>query len=153
MKKQEKDSNDILFVTRHYRYGAFDADSAWKRLGLAGRSWWNRARIAAAVCGLVILGATATVFVTQRVLVPAETSAPTPQQDILEVSRTIDFENAPLPDVIAAIEKKYGVKVTGIPADARQMHLSLHYEGNATDLITTINEILGTSMAVTAPAK
>ena len=63
--------------------------------------------------------------------------------------KAIDFENAPLPDVIKKIETVYNVKVNGIPAYPEEYELSLHYEGTPTDLISVINEILGTQMTVT----
>lgn len=62
--------------------------------------------------------------------------------------RAIDFENTPLPTVISEIREVYGVELTGIPDNAVDYRLSLHYEGSAEDLIATINEILDTKMAV-----
>ena len=63
--------------------------------------------------------------------------------------KVIDFENAPLPEVVKKIESVYGVKVMGMPESPEHYELSLHYEGTPTDLISTINEILGTQMTVT----
>ena len=62
--------------------------------------------------------------------------------------KVIDFENAPLPEVVKKIESVYGVKVEGVPASPDEYVLSLHYEGTPTDLISVINEILGTQMTV-----
>ncbi len=63
--------------------------------------------------------------------------------------KVIDFENAPLPDVIKRIESVYGVKVEDVPASPEGYVLSLHYEGTPTDLISVINDILETKMTVT----
>ena len=63
--------------------------------------------------------------------------------------KTIDFENAPLSDVVKKIESIYDVKVEGVPTSTEGYELSLHYEGTPTDLISVINDILGTEMIVT----
>ena len=61
---------------------------------------------------------------------------------------TIDFEYAALPEVVKQIEKVYGVEIINMPEDADSYHLTLHYEGDASDLINTINEILGTNLKI-----
>ena len=66
----------------------------------------------------------------------------------LYVVRAIDFDDTPLPVVVARIREVYGVDVAGMPADAAKYRLTLHYEGNVADLVESINEILGTQMTV-----
>lgn len=75
--------------------------------------------------------------------IPVETVSP-----LAEV-KVIDFENAPLPEVVRQIESVYGVKVEEVPASPERYVLSLHYEGTPTDLISVINGILETEMTVT----
>ena len=65
-----------------------------------------------------------------------------------EVVKVIDFENTALPVVISKIKEVYGVEVINVPENAETYYLSLHYEGNAVDLVLTINEILDTEMRV-----
>lgn len=65
------------------------------------------------------------------------------------IVRVIDFENAPLPVVVDKISRTYDVEITGLPESPDDYKLSLHYEGTASDLVETINEILGTEMTVT----
>ena len=65
-----------------------------------------------------------------------------------KVVRVIDFEEAPLTDVVEKIREVYGVEVVGLPANPGQYTLSLHYEGSAIDLVETINDILDTDMTV-----
>lgn len=142
---------DIDFVARGYRRGLFDADAGWRRLGIAPMSIWRRWRAAAIIAGAVALSATAAIVYSEYVAdepsqTPVEAAAPA---SVMEVVKAIDFENAPLPDVIAAIEETYGVKVGNAPADAENYTLSLHYEGTPADLVAAINEILGTKMTVT----
>lgn len=62
--------------------------------------------------------------------------------------KVIDFENTPLPEVVERIKEVYGVDVSGVPADAAGYRLSLHYQGEADDLISVINDILGTDMKI-----
>ncbi len=143
-------NKEIDFIARRYKKGRFLPDAGWHRLGIAPVSIWRRYRVAAAVAATVILSATATILYREYRLndipqqtVPAETVSP-----LAEV-KVIDFENAPLPDVIKKIESVYGVKVEGVPASPEGYVLSLHYEGTPTDLISVINDILETKMTVT----
>lgn len=66
----------------------------------------------------------------------------------IQAVKIIDFECSSLPDVISEIKEVYGVEVVNLPENAEEYHLSLHYEGNAADLVATINDILGTQMIV-----
>ena len=65
-----------------------------------------------------------------------------------EIVRVIDFEEAPLTEVVQKIKDVYGVEVTNLPTDPDQYLLSLHYEGSALDLVDTINDILDIEMTV-----
>lgn len=142
---------DIDFIARHYKNGRFLPDAGWRRLGITAPSLWKRYRVAAAVAATVILSATAAVLYreyhvndVQQQTIQVETVSP-----LAEV-RVIDFENAPLPEVVKKIESVYDVKVEDVPASPEGYVLSLHYEGTPTDLISVINDILGTEMTVTA---
>lgn len=141
---------EVDFIARHYIRGKFSADSAWRRLGIAPSFRLRRFRVAAAVAVAVILSATAAIIYREyrmddavRQTAPAITASP-----LAEV-RVIDFENAPLPDVIREIESVYAVKVEDIPETPESYTLSLHYEGTPADLISVINDILETHMTVT----
>ncbi|MGN1246662.1 MAG: FecR domain-containing protein [Muribaculaceae bacterium] len=145
MKTEDK---DIIFVAKRYKKGCFSTDNGWKRLGV-GSSWnWRRIRVAAAVA-VVVLSATAAIIyhdfvaneVQEQVLIDSECSA-------LNAVMVIDFDNAPLAEVVEKIESVYGVKVENIPADSEEYRLSLHYEGTPGELIEIINEILGTKMTI-----
>lgn len=146
MKNQEID-----FIAHRYKKGKFSTDAGWRHLGIAPVSIWRRYnRVAAAIAATVILSATATVLYREYGMdnvpqqsIPVETISP------MAKVRVIDFENAPLPEVVKKIETVYSVKVEGIPASTEGYELSLHYEGTPTDLISVINDILGTEMSVT----
>ena len=144
-------NKEIDFIARRYKKGRFSPDAGWHRLGIAPVSKWRRYRVAAAVAATVILSATATILYREYRMddVPQQTM-PVKTQPISPLAevKVIDFENAPLPEVVKKIESVYGVKVEGVPASPEGYVLSLHYEGTPTDLISVINEILGTQMTV-----
>lgn len=143
-----KENEDLTFVARHYRRGMFDAGSGWRRLGIVYPTRWRRFRVAAAVAGVIVVSATATVLYRQyRVESTMDAVTDTPVVPVAAV-RVIDFENTPLPDVVARIKEVYGVEIGGVPADASAYHLSLHYEGNVVDLVEAINDILSIELTV-----
>ena len=142
-------NKELDFIARRYKKGRFSPDAGWHRLGIAPVSLWRRYRVAAAVAATVILSATAAIVYKGYRLdeVPQQT-APVKNTSPLKEVKVIDFENAPLPDVVKKIETVYGVKVEGVPASTKEYVLSLHYEGTPTDLISVINDILETEMTV-----
>lgn len=140
-------NNDLRFIAKHYRKELFAVEPALRRIKRAG--WWTRTRVAAACAVAVILTTTAAIFVLnshftavnqQEIIQPVIPSA--------EIVRVIDFEEAPLSQVVQKIREVYGVEVTDLPAHPERYNLSLHYEGSALDLVETINDILDTDMKV-----
>lgn len=145
MRKEE----EIGFVARHYRRGKFDTRTAWLRMGLGSRHRWSGWRIAASIAITVALGATAAMLIRSefRIHEQEPTEVPVaPSAAPTAAVKSLDFEGASLPTVLNEIHEAYGVEVTGAPANAGELKLTLHYEGNVVDLISTINEILGTSL-------
>lgn len=140
----------IGFVARHYREGLFSVKDGWHRLGIGMSVRMRRYRIAAAVSAVVVLSASAAIIYHEYRAgsVPEQAETVQTVNPMAEV-KVIDFEKAPLPEVIGQIETVYGIRVEGIPESPEHYELSLHYEGTPTDLISTINEILGTQMTVT----
>lgn len=106
--------------------------------------------MAAAVAGVVALTAVAAVVWRQYSTVPHSEQPQIEQVTVpaIEAVKVIDFENAPLPTVVAKIREVYGVEVANVPDNAEDYRLSLHYEGNVVDLVAAINDILGTEMEV-----
>lgn len=144
-----KFNESLRFVAKYWKPSLFSASRGWKELGLAAPVRWWRTRAAAAVAAVAIISASAAIFIYDTVRTP-EQAVETTTQPVAEAPMTkivrIEFTDAPLAEVIAKIEEVYGVKVTDCPAESARLTLS--YEGNAPDLITTINEILGTEMKV-----
>jgi hypothetical protein len=142
---------DIEYIAKRYDHGRFSVNNGWKRLDITSTAKWRPMKIVAAIVSVVVLTATASLIYHQYSVNAEQEQVITPNtgsNNSEELIRVIDFENAPLPNVIERIKEVYGVDVVNIPENAEGYNLSLHYEGNADDLLATINEILGTEMAV-----
>lgn len=98
------------------------------------------------MAAMVILTATATMFYREYSIdnVQEEVDQASP----LTVVKVIDFENAPLPEVVEKIESVYNVRVGQLLEAPEKYVLTLRYEGTPTDLVAIINDILGTQMTV-----
>lgn len=145
-------NEDIEYIAKRYKKGKFSVEEGWKRLNITPAFNWRTKIIAASVASVVVLTAAAAVIVYQHSINNQTTTNSTTEKTIEiapeQVVKVIDFENTPLPVVIAKIKDVYGVEIVNIPENAEDYNLSLHYEGNAIDLITTINEIFDTQMEV-----
>lgn len=144
------ENKEIKFIAERYKKGRFSTDKGWNRLGIRPVSIWRKYRVAAAVSAAVVLTASAAIIykVTTVPSVPTETEISMPTVAAKDVVKVIDFENTTLPVVVEKINETYNVKVTGLPETPEEYRLSLHYEGTASDLVETINEILGTELTV-----
>lgn len=153
MSQTMKDKSSIDFVARHYRRGAFSVRDGWNRLGL-GRSWLRRPlNIAATIAVLIALTTTATVIITRYNHDDEPAAKATGETIVVSATpattfRPIDVDNAPLSVVLDKIAEVYGIEVENVPENADEIRLTLHFEGNAEDLISTINKLLDTDLAI-----
>ena len=142
----------LIFIARHYRKGLFAVEPALRKVKNLKKRFWNFPKIAVACAILVVIGATAAIIVNNSYhSSPVEESAVPVSTETVKpalISRVIDFDDVPLPVVVERINLVYGVEVTDLPDNAGDLYLSLHYEGNALELIDTINEILDTRMRI-----
>ncbi len=150
----DKIRRSLDFVVRYYRPGAFKPD-LWAFA--PQKSFWRRYAVAASVAGGILLAAAA---VTAYVALNREETPQTPLLDkpepikktpevtlpITPEIKKIEFNDASLPEVVKAIESVYGVKVNGNTSG--QPNLTLSYQGTAEDLISTINDLLGTNLSI-----
>lgn len=152
------ENKDVDFIAQRYRKGRFSSDAGWLRLGIAPISHWRRFRVSAAVAATVILSATAAIIYREYSAtdIPQKSATISDYQTVnihtphpMTEIKTIDFEDARLKDVVKKIETVYNVKVENLPDNTEDYVLSLHYEGTPTELISVINDILGTQMSVT----
>lgn len=141
---------NLKFVANHYRKGAFNTRSAWRRMALSPRSDRRWLRYAAAAVAGIALTATATLLIHNGSnSVPATSDAPVLEQPAMTAGvYAVDFDNVPLPEVVNRIDEIYGVHVIGLPDDADTYRLTLHYEGDVAGLMEVINEILDTQLAI-----
>lgn len=144
------DEKEISFVAKHYRKGSFYVDKAWASLGILSPSKWRGLRVAAAIAVAVVLSATAAIIYNhyEPSAARSETENTVEALSPREVVRVIDFEEATLPVVVEKIREVYGVEIVNLPEKADEYRLSLRYEGTAEDLLTTINDLLGTELKI-----
>lgn len=149
----EKMKQSLQFVTRFYSPGALRPDDSFIREGLP---FLKRHAAAAATAGAALAAAAAvTAYIA---LHTPGNQMESPEQTVETIVKPIDevpatetikemkFEDATLPEVVDAIEKAYGVKVTG--ETENQPSLTLSYRGTAEDLTAAINDLLGTNLRI-----
>lgn len=141
------------WVAKSYLASAFDRRRAWVRISMAlGQTSAGlrrrRLRYAAAIAAAVALTASAAYIA----LKPEHQPVPEPQtierSATLEMNRThrLDFSDTPLSQVVAKIETEYGVTVDNVPEG--DYRLTGSFEGDAGEIVESINMLLGTEMEV-----
>lgn len=145
-----KMKEEIVYIAKRYQKGSFEVNKGWKRLDIAPSLKWKRMRAAAIIASAIAISATAGIVFYQYNKPSKQETQQTTEKTISkkEVVKVIDFENTDLPTVISKIKEVYGVEILNIPDNAEDYRISLRYEGNAVDLIATINDILDTQMTV-----
>lgn len=148
----ERFKESLNFVTRMYRPDAFRPT---RRFTVSG---WRRPAVAASIAGGILVAAACFFAVynpsDSRERVPAPQPVQTEQtQDPALVVKRIEFNDAPLSQVVAEIERVYGVEVSILNEEDKSLRLTLSYEGTPTDLIETINELLGTDLEITGTSE
>lgn len=154
MSDNKKIDESIDFVSSHYD-GSLLPQEGWRRFSRTHRVPWLRRNIAAACIGAIVLAASAASIYyistsenssgIETTEASSPSNNPTPVFEPYKIVR-IQFSDAPLADVVKEIEKVYGVKVTNMPKE--EVRLTISYEGNAYDVVETINELLGTNLAI-----
>lgn len=151
MNAEDKIKDSIEFVGSHYDEDAFDASRTLRSIGFEKRRAFrfNARNIAAAVATIAI-AASACILIyntSSKVESPAvEQKVETKTVSPVEISHKIEFNDASILTVAAEIEKIYGVEIENLPEE--DYRLTLSYEGNARDLVETINELLGTHITI-----
>lgn len=141
---------NIDFIAKHYRKGLFAIEPALCRIKGVRKKIWTLPKIAAVSSFVIAIGATAAILITGYYN-PKETGEEVPVMEKISpmsVSHIIDFDDVPLTTVVEQINLIYGVEVENIPVNADEVFVTIHYEGTASDLIETLNEILETHMKI-----
>lgn len=146
------ENKDIDFIASRYRDGLFRTENALNRIRPRRRRGWTPLHTAAAIAAGLVLTATAALVVHHNYGIESrdcmESGINVTDDPDEIVVRVIDFEDAPLTQVVAEIRIVYGVEVTNMPRNPEDYRLSLHYEGTAEELVGTINEILETDLQI-----
>lgn len=149
--KNTKFDEEVEFVAKHYRKGAFRRGGfvvpEVLRHRRVARRW-----IAAASCA-VVLSASA-YFISQVAFKPVSKPEPSRVETVSVKSvaaepdaiRRIEFNDAPLSTVAAEVERVYGVELENISDP--DVRITISYEGTAADFVETVNELLGTHIIV-----
>lgn len=152
MESNNKLYQSLHFVATFWRKDSFSVDNALKRLGIKNTLRNMRRRVATVVAVVAVLGMSAAIYFSYKESspqpVPAEKGSPSvlPSESPLQRRVRMEFTDATLDEVVKEIEHAYGVKIENIPDE--EIRLTLCYEGNASDLIATINELLGTHLKI-----
>lgn len=152
MSENKKIDESLNFVSRYYEDGSLMPRQGWYRFRLTHSMPKWRRNVAAACIGAVVMVASASVYYVMTsstsereepgmVTTVVETTEQTPYK----VAK-IQFTDAALKDVVKEIEKTYGVKVANVPEE--ETRLTISYEGNAYDVVETINDLLGINLKI-----
>lgn len=155
--KSLENNREINFIACHYRESLFAVEPALEKIRPRERKWPSIRKVAAILIAVVAFGAMAAALIQNFASSPKpETETPVKEENTVapvgtpaaDSVKTIDFENADLAMVVETINSTYNVRVGNLPENAADYHLTLHYEGTATDLIETINEILNINLTL-----
>lgn len=150
VKKERIES--LTFVTEHFKEGALLAHNGWRRFKLSHHFSNFRRNIAAASVAVAVFAATASICY-YSFLNPSHTTDDTKSGVVIETPNTaeakierIHFQNVPLKDVVAEIERVYGVTITNVPEE--QIRVTISYEGTSSEVVETINELFETNLII-----
>lgn len=143
------------WVAKNFLASAFDIRRAWECISMAvgqppAGLRRRRLRYAAAIAATIVLTASAAYIA----LKPESQPAAVPEPQTIERSATpeidrphrLDFSDTPLSQVVAKIETEYGVTVDNVPEG--DYRLTGSFEGDAGEIVESINMLLGTEMEV-----
>ncbi len=152
MTKNKEMEEDLQFVAHHFKEGTLLPSNGWRKFKLMHQISSFRRQIAAASIAVVVLAASASIYYLSSQDKPSasEESAnivgiETPMPSETKTAK-IEFKNAPLTDVVAEIERVYGVRITNIPDD--KIMVTISYEGTASDVVETINDLFDTNLKI-----
>lgn len=156
MTNDDKIKDSEQFVARHYREGVFSKRAAWQRLGIPAMHRWNITRGIAAAAILGVITASACLYLFDRpqsepqeaksIEIEMPTESVPAALSAADTPQTLEFDNAPLSEVVDKIETTYKVKIENVPTD--DYRLTLRYTGTAKELVETINELLNINLVI-----
>lgn len=149
----EHTDDSVDFVASHWKEGAFDERKARIAAGIPVRLFPWRAVVAVSVGVIMAAGAVAAfigvgLWQDRKPVenVGVESPAVIGEPISAETIQHIEFEDAPLADVVDEVESVYGVRIGNEPSG--DYRLTLSYDGSAAELVDVINELLCINLVI-----
>ncbi len=140
------------FVVRHFKEGRLLPDEGWRRFRLTHHITSLKRYITAASVAAVVLTATASLYFystnsskSGSEYVPSTMFEETGTSAENKIEK-IEFYNASLKEVVAEIERIYDVSISNVPEE--EIRVTISYEGSASDVVDTLNDLLNTNLIV-----
>lgn len=156
MTNKQKNEESLQFVARHFQDDTLLSRPGWRYFKLTHnllKSRFTFSRSVAAACiGVIVLAASASIYffaLSSKDSAPeGNFSAPEPLPSVSfeEKSLRIEFQDATLKQVVAEIERAYGVTISNLPSE--EMKITISYEGTAEDVVETINALLDINLTI-----
>ena len=152
MKQKHEIDEDLQNVVRHFKYGTLLPQSGWQRFKLTNKITTHRRRNIAASIAAAVLAASASIYYygnsenlkeNQREIEILHEHTP---EISVDKSEKIYFKDASLKEVVNEIERIYGVTITNVPQEDKRITIS--YEGTASDVVETINDLMGINLTI-----
>lgn len=156
MTENNEMEEDLHFVVNHFKKGTLLPSNGWRKFKLKHRLSNYKRYIAAASITAVVLAASASLYYLSSHNVNSQREEqiteviPTVASPMEATTAKIEFKNAPLTDVVAEIERIYGVKITNLPEE--RIMVTISYEGTALDVVETINDLFDTNLKIATTA-
>lgn len=151
MTEKKEIGESINFVSRHFKEGALLPQSGWKKFRMTHQISYKR-NIAAACVAAAVLAASASIFYFSTTTGHSDSKETVAQVNIQEEksievkTAKIEFKNTPLKEVVAEIERVYQVRIENVPQE--EILITISYEGTASDVVETINELFNTKLNI-----
>ncbi len=156
MTKFKEMEEDLQFVAYHFKEGALLPSNGWRKFKLIHHLSSIRFKAAAASIAAVVLAASASIYYLSSHTTPSTSeesiNIATIESSLPPDTKTakIEFKHAPLSEVVAEIERVYGVRIDNMPTD--QIMVTISYEGTASDVVDTINDLFDTHLKIASNA-
>ena len=144
----------LKFVAGHFKEGALLPREGWRRFKLTHHLSTFGRKFAAACAVAVVLAASASIYFFSSYESHTESNENITDIRIddkkpmdVKISK-IQFNNAPLKDVVAEIERVYDVTIKNVPDE--EIMVTISYEGTASDVVETINDLFNTNLTISS---
>lgn len=141
--------NSFNFIVRHYKKGAFaHRKGVWNYTN--GFPWWKRHIVAATISLFILTISTfaAIYFTSDKPDTPAKQTVEVKRaipETSLSTPMRIEFEDAPVSEIVKAIEDTYNISIKDVPSTEKKLTIS--FEGDCDDILDMLNQLLDSKMS------